>query len=226
MTWGVYPERVEKIHALVSALVALAISAPVIAAEDDEAVVWDHQSTYEPKPLDGIVVEAVESYPNPLGSEFGLGVGLYPFNAYYMGILFNGSYLHQISRTWGWEVANISYAYSYEKSLTTELADRFAVNPSRIDRLSFVLSSNMHRNLANGKFVFGGDHIRYFTLTAIGGLGMVKTTFKNSVSADLGFRFEVMSSKRFSWRLDVRDGMTLSGFDQIVTFVFGTGIHF
>ncbi len=87
--------------------------------------------TFEPKPLDGVMIEAIETYPNPQDHELGLGLGIYPFNPYYTGFLINGNYQYNFSRILGWEVIGVHYAYTIQNDLTTELADKYNVNPKK-----------------------------------------------------------------------------------------------
>lgn len=181
---------------------------------------------YVVKPLDGVNVEAVETYPGSRKNELGMGVGIYPFNAYYTGILLNGSYQYNLNRTFSWEVLNATYSYGFDKGLTTELAEEFAVNPRRIDRLRFMFSSNVLFYPVDGKFVLRGKHIRYFRGAVVGGLGLVNTEQTSAISTNIGLRFEVLVSETFAWRLDVRDSITVPGMKNFVTFTLGSRFSF
>lgn len=181
---------------------------------------------FSPKPLDGVRIEAVELSPNRSNHEISLGVGLYPFNAYYNALTINANYQHNLDRFWSWEIASIQSAFAFDKGLTTELAERFNVNPERIDRLRLTLSSQMFYTLAHGKVVLTQDHIRYFRLSASGGLGLVSTSQSNGAALTLGVRIEAVSSESFSWRLDIRDAFVFSGFNQYVTFTIGSAFGF
>jgi len=210
---------------------ALSITAPSFASEGGASTAGTQENgvekgLYEPKPLDGVVIEAVEDYPNPLGNKLGLGVGLYPFNGYYTGLIFNGLYQHNFSHVFSWEMVNANYAFSFDKGLTTELADRFSVNPKKIDRLKFLISSNVFFTFMNGKLIFLNDFIRYFRGSFGLGVGFVQTSLKNSISGNFGFRFETFLSQSFAWHLDVRDHLTIGGYDHYVTFVMGAGLAF
>ena len=192
-----------------------------IAAETERA------HLYEPKPLDGVTIEAVESYPNPRNNEAGLGIGLYPFNPYYTATLINFNYLFNISRIMQWEILNANYAYTFDKGITTELADRFGVNPKVIDRLQFMISSNVLFSHSNGKFVFRGDNIRYFRSSAITGLGLVNTSQRSNIVVNIGVRFEVFTGDTFAWRFDIRDSLApTDSFTQYVSFTLGSAFSF
>src|SRR5271154_3424536 len=52
----------------------------------------------QPKLLDGVTMEAVETYANPRSSEISLGIGVYPFDSYYYGMSINAGYTYHFSR--------------------------------------------------------------------------------------------------------------------------------
>ena len=179
-----------------------------------------------PKPLDGTVIEAVETYANPKSSEITLGVGFYPFSGYFNGLSLNGGYTYHSSRTFGWEILNIQSFFSFQKDLTTQLADQYGVNPQAIEELKTIVSSNLVYVHSYGKLVLLQDFIRYFRSSVLAGLGVVNTTTKNSLAGTLGFKFEVFSTESFAWKLEIRDSLALSGFSNYVTFNLGAGFSF
>lgn len=177
------------------------------------------------KPLDGVPIEAVETYPNLRDHMLGIGIGLYPFNAYYLGILINGSYLFNLSPTTSWEVLNVNYAYSVQNSLTTELADKGNVNPTTINRLELIVSTAAHFTILNGKFIIMKNNIRYFRGILITGMGLAKTNTAASIAPVLGARFETYSSDSFSWSFDLRNTISTRGFTNYVTFTLGLNFN-
>ncbi|MBC7385290.1 MAG: hypothetical protein H7301_03885 [Cryobacterium sp.] len=202
-------------------------SADSTAANPGVKTVDEESDLYRARSLDGVSLEAVESHPNPKNSAIGIGLGLYPFNGYYNALLINVTYLNRLSRKWQWEVVNFSYAYTFDKDLLTELADRFSVKPDRaIDRTEFLASTNLLRTLSYGKFIVLDDHIRYFQTSLVVGAGILKGSQKSSGTANFGFRVEVFTNDRFSWRLDVRDHMTIGEFDHKANFILSTGYGF
>lgn len=208
------------ICAIPFAISLFAISATF--AENEQA-----PSAMEKRPLDGVFIEAVETYPNQKSNHFGLGLGLYPFNAYYSGITLNTSFQFQLSRAFSWEILNASLAYTFDKGLTTELADRFAVNPEVIERMQFMVSSNILYNHSNGKFVFLDDSIHYFRSSVITGLGLVKTSQTSSLVVNLGARLEVFTRPSFAWYFDIRDSVAASSkLTQYITFTIGSILSF
>jgi outer membrane beta-barrel protein len=200
------------------ALPARAAQAPSNTTTNDSAVT--------PKKMDGVILQAVETYLNPKFNEISFGIGVYPFDAYYYGLSINGGYTTHFSRNFAWEVLNAQYFFSFQKTLTTELADQYAVTPQSIPTLSYIISSDVQYTFAYGKFTMLEDYIRYFRASAIGGLGMVKTTPTSSVAAVFGTKFQVFTRESFSWNLEVRDNFAISTTSNYLTFVFGTGLSF
>lgn len=163
------------------------------------------------RPLDGVIVEALESYRNPKKSQLGFDLGYWPFNSYYTGFSVNVGYTYFLDKTYAWEVVQASYIYSVEKQLTSELADSYGVNPVKIERAEYALSSNLIYYLSYGKFIFLKEYIRYFRSGLIGGVAMVASNKQTEVGPSLGWRFEVYVNDNFSWKFDLRDYVTITG---------------
>ncbi len=179
---------------------------------------------FKPKPLDGVMIESVETYPNPQTHQFGIGIGLYPNDPYYTGLLISANYTYHFNPILSWEVANVSYAYSVQNSLTTELAEKYNVNPKKIKRLEFLLSSDFLYNIVNGKFVLAKEFIRYFKIDALGGIGLVNSNLSSDIAGLAGLRFEILTHGNFSWRFDIRDAMTVTNGNNYITLTLGLGI--
>jgi hypothetical protein len=174
--------------------------------------------------LDGVFIEAVEPYPVQSRNEILLGVGLYPFNAYFNSFSFDLGFEHWLSRNFTWEVVNFKYLYSVDRGLTEELADKYGVNPETIERPSILVSTNTIFNLLYGKFVSIDQKIRYFKAGAIFGGGIIGTSQQALPALNIGFRFDCHVSESFSWKLEVRDAMApTNGFRSYVTFHLGGG---
>lgn len=178
------------------------------------------------KNLDGVKIEAVEGYPNRKLHEGYLGLGAYPFNAYYTGLSLNGGYIYHFNQKWGWEVLKADYFFTFDSDLRSQLADRFNVGPEQINRIEYMLSSNAHFDFVNGKFVFLENFIRHFRATLIGGGGLLKTSQSNRMALNLGLRFGVFTSDRFSWNFEVRESVTLPTVSNYVTFNLNAGMAF
>ena len=208
---------------LLSALLASpnvrATQALVVAPPVPEQVVT------RPKRMDGVSLEAVETYVNPKTNEISLGIGVYPFDAYYYGLSVNAGYTYHVDRNLAWEVLNVQYYASFQKSLTTELADRYAVNPKLIPSLNYVFSSDIQYIFAYGKFTVLEEQIRYFRASALGGLGAVKTTANTALALIGGVKFQVFTRESFSWNVEIRDNLALNA-NNYLSFILGTGLSF
>lgn len=179
------------------------------------------EETLQPKPIDGVFVDVLETYPSPKKHEIGVGLGLYPLNAYYNALALDTAYTYRFSKTYGWEIVNCAFAYTIDKGLTSELAEDYQVEPQRIERLKYIVSSNLIYTHSYGKFIFLEEHIKYFRSSAVGGLGWVGTSEEGGVSLTLGWRFDVFVNNSFSWRIEIRDNIATSHY---LTFNLGTGI--
>jgi outer membrane beta-barrel protein len=180
----------------------------------------------KPKPLDGVILEAVETYAEPKTNEIGLGIGIYPFDAYYYGVSINAAYTYHINRNFAWEVVNAQYFFGFQKDLTTELAQVYNVAPSTIPQLSYIVSTDGAYAFSYGKSVLFEDFIRYFRDSALFGLGVVKRTDINSASINVGLKFEMFTTENFSWKFETRDNFAFSGSNNYLTFIIGTGLSF
>jgi outer membrane beta-barrel protein len=178
-----------------------------------------------PKPLDGVLVEAVEDYINPKTSSFFLGVGIYPFDAYYNDISINAGYNYRINQTWSWDIINAGYFIPFERNLTSQLADKYSVNPVSIEKLQYIITSDVVFTHTYGKFLFLEDYIRYFRASVFFGGGLVNTTQQSEAAGNFGARFEFFHADSFAWIIDVRDALTIKD-DGYVTFTFGSGFSF
>ena len=138
----------------------------------------------------------------------------------------NAGYQYHFNRKAGWEILHIGYFSTFAKGLTTELADKYSVNPSSIERLNLVLSSHFDYIFMNGKFVFFEEYIRYFRTSVMLGGSFVLTNFSNYIAGDIGLRFEIFSGKVFTWKLEIRDSIAFATATQYVTFNLGIGFDF
>lgn len=213
------PEKTIWVAVLLATLpLQSAAAAPSATAED--------APLYEAKTLDGVVVEAVETYLNPGSSELTAGIGWFPFNPYYNGMALTAGFTYHFSRSLAWEVISGSYAYTFQRGLTAELADSYGVNPQSIERLSYIAASNLVLTHSNGKLIFLDDYVRYFRSSILLGPGLVSTSTGSRFAVSFGVGIEVFSSRSFSWKLDVRNQMTTPDLDHYVAFTLGTGFYF
>jgi len=208
----------------ITLFIGLCASVFAFAAETSKA---NREGTdFNPKVLDGVVIEAVENYPNPKNHEIGFGLGLYPLKPYYNGFSLNADYVHYFNRTFAWEIANAAVAFTVQTGLSSQLAEDYGVNPESIERLRAVFSTNAMYVHSHGKLLFLNRFIRYFRSHAIGGLGLVTTSNRSRVALSLGVRLDAYVTDSFSWKLEIRDMITFSGFEHFAVVSIGTGINF
>jgi outer membrane beta-barrel protein len=210
------------------------VFAPSVYAQDEEEVIEEtskpaeiSEGSFVERPLDGVTIEALETYRNPKSSQLTFDLSMLPFNAYYTGFGIHGGYIWIFDKTWAWEVLNGSYVYSVEKGLTSELAQNYAVAPEKIERINFTAVSNIQYYHSYGKFILFKEYIRYFRSAFLLGGGGVLTNNQGYVAGLLGWKFEVYVNDTFSWKLEVRDMITLqNGVTNNVAFSLGTAYSF
>lgn len=185
------------------------------------------EQKFGPKPLDGVYVEALQSYSNPRSSHLGFDVGVWPLQPYFDGFSLDANYSYYFNKNHGWEVINFSYLYTVETGLAAELADVYGVRPTSIQRVNYIVSSNYIMTLAYGKFIFFQNNIRYFRSTLLLGPALVATNQGSNMGVCAGWGFETFVSDRISWKLDVRDNYAFgSSHPNNLVFTVGTSYGF
>ena len=180
------------------------------------------------RPLDGVRIEALETYQNPKNNQIDFGLGVWPLNPYFNGFSVDLGYNQVFNRSYAWEILRASYVYTVDKGLTSELADDYRVDPkTQIERPDFVLSTDLKYVLAYGKFIFFKKYIRYFRSQVIAGPAYIHTNKKQEFGGDLGWGFEAYVNESFSWKFEIRDYIASVGStDNNVLFSIGTGYAF
>ena len=177
--------------------------------------------------MDGVFVEALQSYSNPRSQHIGFDFGVWPIQPYYNGFSLDLNYSYYFDKNRGWEVINFAYLYTVDTGLTTELADTYHVDPKTIERASYILSSNYLITLAYGKFIFFGENIRYFRSTLILGPALVATNQGSSIGACVGWGIETFVNDRMSWKLNIRDDYAFkSSHPNNLAFTVGSSYGF
>src|SRR5689334_12250515 len=82
---------------LLSAALTPAPSAQAALSKDDSM-----NGGFTARPLDGSLIKAVEKYVNPSPHEITLGMGLYPFNPYYLGFEGQLGYTYYLDESVAW----------------------------------------------------------------------------------------------------------------------------
>lgn len=202
-------------------VVALTLVLSARAADMEGEPIFDEER------LDGVTIEAVETYVHPKNNDLSVSFGYYPFNSYYNGFMLNAGYTYYLGTSLAWEVLHGSYAFTTNKRLSNELAESFGVNPQSIERVEFMASTNLLYVPAYGKFVLFGGSIHYFRAGFLLGGGLVTTNRRSRVAVSTGILFEAYVNPSFSWRLGVRDLITVTGeIDNFVSFTLGAGLYF
>ena len=180
----------------------------------------------EAQRMDGVPLEAVETFPNLKNHEVSLGAGIYPFNAYNYDLAVGAGYTYHFSNTFAWEVVHGDQYFSVAKGLTSELADKYKVNPATIEKVQTNISTNVVFYFLNGKFAFLKDTIRYFRTGLLTGPSLVLTDQRNGLGVDLGLRFEFFSGESMVWKFEARDTVSIGGIENLMSFAVGTGFRF
>ncbi len=191
------------------------------------------EENFQIKPLDGIVIEAVESYINPKHHNVQISFGLNPFEAYYFGFSFNAAYCYNINYLWAWNIIHGSYIFPVEKGLTAELAEKYGVNPETIKRVNGLIGTELLFTPIYGKSVLLREIVDYFRLSFSLGTGVVFTgtsqSFSDFSSWSLiaGIRLETQMNETLSWHLILKNNLLFhDGFNDIISFLIGTGVYF
>lgn len=157
------------------------------------------------RPLDGVNIEALETYRNPKANSLDVGLGVWPLNPYFNAFSVDIGYNWIFDKTYAAQVRG-SYLYTVDKGLTSELADSYNVDPqSTIERPNFIVSADFKYTIAYGKFIFFKDRIRYFRSQIFAGPAFVSSNKQALFGGDVGWSMEAYVNELFSWRLEIRD---------------------
>jgi outer membrane beta-barrel protein len=177
--------------------------------------------------MDGVWIEAVETYPALRKNSIDFGLGVYPFDPYYNAFAFTAGYTHSFSRSFAWEALSLSYLYTIDSSLREQLADEFEQNPDLIKRPKLTLSSHLIFMRIFGKFTSTDDRVRYFRAGPMLGGGIFQNSQESFPTANVGLRLEMHVSEGFAWKIDVRDHVAVTrGFGNYVFFTIAGGLNF
>jgi len=179
-----------------------------------------------PKNLDGVTVEAVETYRNPKSLELAAGAGIFPLDPYYMGFGLNGGLTYYLSTSFAWEIIGGSYAFSVQKDLTAQLAKDYGVNPDVIEKLEYTVSSNLVLIPSYGKSVIFRSFLQSFRTAFFAGGGLVKTSVSSFPAVSIGFRSDSYLTEAFSWRWEVRDYIAVKDGKNYLSINVGTTVSF
>lgn len=176
--------------------------------------------------IDGVPVEAVEEFPSQKSNELSFEAGIFPFNPYYYGLSIGAGYTYYFNNTFGWEVVHATQYFAVDSGLTSQLADKYQVNPQSIQTVNFTASSDLVYAFAYGKFAFFKDYIRYFRADVLLGPGMASSNVATNLAVDFGIRVDFFTGETFVWKFEARDTLCFGGVGNILSFSLGTGIRF
>jgi outer membrane beta-barrel protein len=179
----------------------------------------------EGKPIEGVTIEALETYQVPKNNQMGIALGVFPFNSYFTGWALSAFYDYRINKSVTWEIINAAYVFSTATNLTTQLAQTYSVNPQTIEKLQYIASTDFLFTTTRGKLLFRDDFIRNFTYQLIVGLGLLNTTQTSEVFGSVGLGMEQVLSDTFTVRLEFRDMIAVDG-RNFAYFTLGTGLNF
>jgi hypothetical protein len=196
------------------AVVDVLTASPVLAAPPTSAspTTNANKSTdFVEQPIDGVKMEALETYRNPRSSQFEVGVSLWPLNPYYNGLGVDIGYVRVFDKTSSWEIVHGSYIYTVDKGLASELAENYKVAPSQIERLNYVISSNYEYTFAYGKMILLKEHFRYFRSQFLVGPALAITNKNANIGLQIGWGIEAYVNELFSWKIELRDTIANAG---------------
>lgn len=163
------------------------------------------------KRLDGVEIQAVESFPYAKKFEVSLGVGLMPLDPYYSTLGVSASITNNFDHFLSWEILNANYGFPIQKDLVASLAEQ-GVNPANIVRLDWIVSSSIGYFINYGKYALFNQYIQKSRTGLFLGPAFVKVSSGFLVGAQLSGRFESLLTEELSWRFEIRDTITIPGF--------------
>lgn len=183
----------------------IAFSLAAFAADQKAPDPKPPEKKFVERPLDGVNIEALETYRNPKANSLEVALGVWPLNPYFNGFSVDLGYNWIFNKTYAAEVRG-SYIYTMDKGLTSELADSYGVDPqATIERPSFLLAADLKYTIAYGKFIFFKDRIRYFRSQLLAGPAFINTNKQSLIGGDIGWAMEAYVNDLFSWRIELRD---------------------
>lgn len=149
---------------------------------------------------------AIENKMYEPSKELSFQLGLLPLDAFYKALLLNIGYTNYFQSYWGWEVVNLSMAFTQDTGLRNDLRTNFGVQEANyLDYINYTATTNLvytpvyNKNLLFNKTLVHGE------ISFVGGGGMA--SFKSGRSAPMagtGLIFRFFSSDRWSWKFDNR----------------------
>ena len=130
--------------------------------------------------LNSLWIDAVVTFLYQKKHNIDVSLNLLPLNPYYNGFGLNIGYFYIFNKDYEWQIIKCTYIHSVNSGLTSELAEKYNVNPKEIEKISTILSSSLMYTIAYGKLLFLNSYIRYFKLYLIGGGSYIQTNKASS----------------------------------------------
>lgn len=181
----------------------------------------------KPGSLDGATVYTIENFRQVGNSQASVAYGLYPMDAFFTSFDIGAAYSYFFTDNMGWEVLRFSYFFNSQTDVTQQLADKFSVNPQKIDTPKNSLSSSFLYTLSYGKQLFLNRYFFYNRYIAILGIGQLNSEQQSSYMGVLGLRGDFAVDESFSWTIDARYNVSFNAKqDNQFGVLFGTGYNF
>jgi outer membrane beta-barrel protein len=185
------PLRISRLRRFGVLLIALGLTETSVAMADEDE-------------LNSGRVIAVQNRPYRLVHEFSVSAGVFPLNAFYVGLSLGGSYTLHLSDLWAWEAASFHYLARIDTGLEQELADRFSVQPTSEPELEFLVGTHAIFSPLFGKTSIGNENVMQIaTYLAFGG-GVAKYSDGFRPMGSVGPGVRVYFGNTVSSKLDIR----------------------
>lgn len=183
--------------------------------------------TAQAQSIDGVPLTALENFPEQRRNALSLEVGYLPFNTYYTGLSAVAGFTRVFSTSWSWEIFSGQYVFPFQTDVTSELAEKYYVNPKSIERLSYTVSSNIQWTAFYGKSLWLGEFIRHFRGSFFVGPAFHATTETSGYGASFGFHLETFVKPSLAWILAARDTLRITPSTRNdLAFTAGTRVSF
>ena len=141
------------------------------------------------------------------GHEINLGVGILPLNAFEKGLTIGGGYTYHFSDFWAWEIAQFYYSFNLDTDLKNQLVGNFSVQPTQIESVNYIASSNIVLKPLYGKFSWANHSVIHAEMAAAIGPALARYLNPGSFrpGLDVGIYIRLYLARALSLRFDVRE---------------------
>ncbi len=180
-----------------------------------------------PGSIDGATVYSIENFQQLGSSQFSVGFGIYPLDAYCTAFDVNAAYSYFFTDSLGWEVIRFHEFFNSQTDLARQLADKYGVNPKSIDSLKAAVSTSFLYSFAYGKHLLFNRYFFYDRLIGVLGVGQVNSQLRSSYAGILGLRGDFAIDEHLSWIVEGRYHIVSNtSQDNQLGLMIGTGYNF